>query len=104
MAQCARSTTIRPTRPALEVASVTLPCGASNARGFPVESQRTGRRGIGYASHLNHLNPRRMVGDFGGGSLGGRVFSITHFFEDVRSRRSDARGGSEGPRKLETGK
>ena len=39
MAQCARSTTIHPTCPALEVASISPRCGANDAREWVVESR-----------------------------------------------------------------
>ena len=85
MAQCARSTTIPPTCPALEVAFAPQRCSANDAMGWVVESRWPDRRRIGYVSHLNHLNPWRMTGDFGGGGLGHS--SGSHFSRDLQACR-----------------
>lgn len=85
MGQCARSTTIHPTCPALEVVFTPLGCSANDAIGCVVESRWLDERGICHESHLNHLDPRRMGGGFDGRGLGRS--SGSHFLKDLQSYR-----------------
>ena len=83
MAQCARSTMIHPTCPALEVVLTRLGRNANNAREEVAEFRWLCWRKVGHVSHLNHLNPRRMAGDFGGRRLGSSFDN--HFSRDLQS-------------------
>ena len=83
MGRCARSTTIHPTCPALEVAFTPLGCRANDTMGYVVESRWIDERRIRHISHLNHLDPRRMAGNFGGRGLGRS--SGSHFLRDLQS-------------------